>query len=175
MKNRGLFFGFLIVLVLASMGCALTSRLFPTPTPQPTYTPLPTYTPVPTSTKVPTATATEMPTATAVPTQVPPTATATARPYIAPTAAPATQVPQQSSGGNTPVTWANETSHVIKIVASGGTTYTITLQAHETRQVYWNAGTYQVKYYLDGSSSVAGSESITIKAEQHYLYTLNFR
>jgi hypothetical protein len=167
------------VIVLFSMctffilaACQLTA----TATPQPTYTLYPTYTPFPT--------ATDLPTATVTPTEISPTATLVAtvtptkKPYIPPTA---TKVPasdpgnNQSGGGLTPVDWKNETSHSIRIVAVGPTTYTLELTAQQQIEVQWMAGHYSVKYYLDGSSSVSGTDTVDVLSEQHNLYVLNFR
>jgi len=170
MKKNVFILVFALTALFSLTSCTIMEQLVTTATPLPTYTPFPTYTPLPTYTSVPTATNTP------VPTQVPPTASPTVKPSLTPTMkSPATAVPQQSGAGSTPVTWKNETSHIIKIVTSGAGSYTLTLQPHEERMVYWNAGNYTVTYYLDGSSSIAGQESLTVKAEEHNLYTLNFR
>lgn len=168
MKSKGIVFTlFALVSLISLSGCAVFSAFAPTSTPVPTYTPYPTYTPFPTATEIPTATATatERPTAT-------PTVTPTRVPYVAPTA---TTGGSSKGGGSTPITWANETSHTIKIVAVGAVTYTVNLAAHQTVEVHWNSGYYEVYYYLDGSSSAGGYETLYVDPERHYLLTLNFR
>jgi hypothetical protein len=74
-----------------------------------------------------------------------------------------------------PVTWKNETSHLIKVVASGPASYTITLQPQQELMVYWVAGDYYIEYYLDGSGTVAGTDNYRVEPEQHNLLVLNFR
>ncbi len=141
-----------------------------TPTVTATFTPTQTFTPIPTFTRTPkpTVTATTAPTATPLPTKVP-----TQKPVLPVVASPTTGV--GDSGGTTPVTWQNETSHVIKVVANGPANYTVTLQPHSEQMVNWVAGNYTIYYYLDGSSSVAGQETYTVSPEQHNLLVLNFR
>jgi len=141
-----------------------------TPTVTATFTPTQTFTPIPTFTRTPkpTATATIAPTATPVPTKVP-----TQKPMIPIVASPTTDV--GDSGGTTPVTWQNETSHVIKVVANGPANYTVTLQPHSEQMVNWVAGNYTIYYYLDGGSSVVGQETYTVSPEQHNLLVLNFK
>ena len=169
-----------LVVCLVSVGALLTgcqtiaqiiSPPTSTPTVTATFTPTQTFTPLPTATSTPrpTATATKAPTATPVPTKVP-----TQKPVVPTVAAPTTDS-SGSTGGSTPVTWQNETSHIIKVVAKGPATYTVTLQPHSEQMVYWAAGKYTLYYYLDGSSSVAGQETYTVKSEEHNLLILNFR
>jgi len=142
-----------------------------TPTVTATFTPTQTFTPMPTPTHTPkpTATPTLAPTETPVPTKVP-----TQKPVL-PTVAPTTSDAGSAPGGATPVTWQNETSHIIKVVANGPANYTVTLQPHSEQMVKWVAGNYTLYYYLDGSSTVAGKETYTVKSEQHNLLVLNFR
>jgi hypothetical protein len=164
MKMKGLIFICLaVLLVISTAGC----QPAPTPTAAPTYTPYPTYTPFPTKTPIPTATqtATLRPSAT-------PTITPTPRPYVPPTATSADTDGKKKGGGGTPLTWLNETSHIIKIVATGPATYTVTLQAFEEKEVQWVAGAYDILYYLDGASSPAGYDYLVVVAEQHYLLRL---
>jgi len=143
----------------------------------PTLTPFPTDTPFPTATPYPTATATEIaPTETDVPTKipyVPPTKTADAAPTSTPVSP--TAVNASSSSGSTPVTWKNETSHSVEIVAKGSATYTLNLAPGGEAQVNWAAGDYSVNYYLDGNTNSSGSETITVSPEIHNLLTVNFR
>jgi hypothetical protein len=177
MKVKQVFLlSFTIVFVVILTSCqAIFPALAPATT-VPTYTLYPTYTEYPTPTEAPTL----APTATSIPPTATDTAvpTATKKPYVPPAATKAPAQPtsgSSGSSGSTPVTWNNETSHVIKIVASGPANYTLTLGAHEEKMVYWNSGTYTVLYYLDGSSSVGGYDTIKVDPEEHNLYTLNFR
>jgi hypothetical protein len=167
---------FIACISIATLFLLLGCQMSIGATPQPTYTPYPTYTPLPTATLLPTATKT--------PTEIPPTATmepsatATKKPYVPkvpvqPTAG--SDNGQTSSGGGTPVDWKNETSHFIKIVAVGPATYVLQLTAQQQVEVQWLAGEYTVKYYLDGASSPAGMDTLIVVAEQHNLYTVNFR
>lgn len=174
------FFRVALVVCFVSMaallaGCQTIAQIISpatsTPTVTATFTPTQTFTPVPTATRTPkpTATATLAPTETPVPTKVP-----TKKPVL-PTAAPTTSDSGSVSGSTTPVTWQNETSHIIKVVANGPANYTVTLQPHSEQMVNWVAGDYTLYYYLDGSSSVAGKETYTVKPEEHNLLVLNFR
>lgn len=173
-----LVFCFVSMAVLLA-GCQTIAQIISpatsTPTVTATLTPTETFTPVPTATRTPkpTATATLAPTKTPVPTKIP-TKVPTQKPAL-PTAAPTTSDSGGVSGGSAPVTWQNETSHIIKVVANGPANYTVTLQPHSEQMVNWAAGDYTLYYYLDGSSSIAGKETYTVKSEQHNLLVLNFR
>lgn len=117
-----------------------------------------------------------MPTATKTPTVVP-TKTQTQAPTAKPTKKPVTAPPAggSESGGSTPVTWKNETSHVVRLIASGAGNYSLTLQPQEEKMVYWDPGIYRVVYYLDGGSTIAGTDYFEVKAEVRNLLVLNFR
>ncbi len=166
----------LVLAVFLLTGCQTIAQIISpatmTPTATATFTPTQTYTPLPTSTHTPTATATATEKPTATPTQVP-----TQKPVV-PTSTKAQAAPttaSSSKGGDTPVTWQNETSHVIKVVATGAGNYTLVLQPHEEQMVYWNSGNYTINYYLDGGSSIAGVDYFTVRTEEHNLLVLNFR
>lgn len=164
---------FLLLLPLIS-SCQVVSNLpfFSTNTPIPTFTPYPTSTPYPTFTPYPTYTPLPTSTLTSTPTTSP---TKTKIPYTGPTLTP-TKNKNKNDNSLNPITWINETSHVIKIVAvCMQATYTVTLKSGETQTVWWARGQCSIKYYLDGGSSPAGTDSLTIYNEEHKTLRLNFK
>jgi hypothetical protein len=170
-KNRRLAAFISIVLALLCTSCSLipTAAPVPTATLLPTYTSYPIYTPFPTATLVPTETPTEMT----------PTAAPTKKPYIPPAATKlpvkptAVQQDEANNAGTVPVTWTNDTSHSIKVTAKGPANYTVLLSGGETKDVGWIPGDYVVKYYLDGSNSSSGEQTVTVD-EEHAIFTVHF-
>jgi hypothetical protein len=74
--------------------------------------------------------------------------------------------------GTVPVTFTNNTSHRVKIVAAGPITYTFFIDGGGTTQnLNWAPGTYTVTaYFEDGSFYASTSYAVN---ENHALFTLN--
>lgn len=103
------------------------------------------YTPVATPTRV------------AIPTKV----------YVYPTATQA-NVPNL---GTVPVTFTNNTSHRMKIVAVGPLSYSFFIDGGVTLDLSWAPGTYDVTaYYEDGTYYASTSYAVN---ENHAIFTLN--